>query len=111
MKSLPKRKLVEEQDSSRLLEETLQIVRETIQGRRATFPSSRDATREQPIRLIKLGIKTVPDAPPIWIEVSRSAPLGEMFIAALQSNEAIRSYVFMLPDRFVRWDDTPDQVC
>jgi hypothetical protein len=61
-------------------------------------------------QLIKLGIKTVPAGIPIWIEVSRSAPLGEMFVTALRSDNALRGYAFMLPDQFVRWDDTPHEV-
>ena len=60
---------------------------------------------------VNLGIKTGPQGPLIWIRVSRSAPIGEMFVAALQSDDALRGYAFMLPDRFVRWDDTPDEVC
>lgn len=112
-KSLPKWKIAQEQDSSRLLEETLQIVQETMHGNRDTFSPSHpnNTSTKPPPRLIKLGLKTLPGVPPIWIEVSRSAPLGEMFVAALQSDKALRSYIFMLPDKFVRWDDTPDKVC
>lgn len=62
-------------------------------------------------RLIDLGIKTAANGPRIWIKVPRNAPLGEMFVAALQSDNALRGYAFMLPGQFVRWDDTPDQVC
>ncbi|KAI5245844.1 hypothetical protein E4T43_02915 [Aureobasidium subglaciale] len=60
--------------------------------------------------LIKLGVKTMPGQSPIWIEVSRDAPLGELFIAALQSDDALRGYVFMLPDQFMRWDDTAEEL-
>lgn len=65
---------------------------------------------ESDSRLIDLGIRTGSNGPPIWIKVSRSAPLGEMFVAALQSDYALRGYAFMLPGQFVRWDDTPDEV-
>jgi len=62
-------------------------------------------------RFVNLGIKVGPQGPPIWVRVSRSAPIGEMFVAALQSDDALRGNAFMLPDRFVRWDDTADEVC
>ncbi|KAI5207603.1 hypothetical protein AUEXF2481DRAFT_409365 [Aureobasidium subglaciale EXF-2481] len=59
---------------------------------------------------IKLGVKTMPGQSPIWIGVSRDAPLGELFVAALQSDDALRGYVFMLPGQFVRWDDTAEEL-
>ncbi|THY21649.1 hypothetical protein D6D01_06551 [Aureobasidium pullulans] len=62
------------------------------------------------LRFVKLGVMTGPDQLPIWIRVSRSAPLSELFIAAVQSDEALRNHVFMLPGRFVRWDDTADKL-
>ncbi|THX17346.1 hypothetical protein D6D13_00744 [Aureobasidium pullulans] len=62
------------------------------------------------LRFVKLGVMKRPDQLPIWIRVPRGAPLGELFIAAVQSDEALRNHVFMLPGRFVRWDDTPDKL-
>ncbi|KAG2167701.1 hypothetical protein JADG_007440 [Aureobasidium aubasidani] len=62
------------------------------------------------LRFVKLGVMTGPDQLPIWIRVPRSAPLSELFIAAVQSDEVLRSHVFMLPGRFVRWDDTADKL-
>ncbi|THV83482.1 hypothetical protein D6D29_03851 [Aureobasidium pullulans] len=62
------------------------------------------------LRFVKLGVMTRPGQLPIWIRVPRSAPLSELFIAAVQSDEVLRSHVFMLPGRFVRWDDTPDKL-
>ncbi|CAD0011996.1 unnamed protein product, partial [Aureobasidium pullulans] len=62
------------------------------------------------LRFVKLGVMTGPDQLPIWIRMSRSAPLSELFIAAVQSDEALRNHVFMLPGQFVRWDDTPDKM-
>ncbi|CAD0025046.1 unnamed protein product [Aureobasidium pullulans] len=62
------------------------------------------------LRFVKLGVMTGPGQLPIWIRVSRSAPLSELFIAAVQSDEALRNHVFMLPGQFVRWDDTPDKM-
>ncbi|TIA43341.1 hypothetical protein D6C78_00358 [Aureobasidium pullulans] len=62
------------------------------------------------LRFVKLGVMTGPNQLPTWIRVPRSAPLSELFIAAVQSDEVLRSHVFMLPDRFVRWDDTPDKL-
>ena len=62
------------------------------------------------LRFVKLDVMTGPNQLPTWIRMSRSAPLSELFIAALRSDEALRNHVFMLPGRFVRWDDTPDKV-
>lgn len=62
------------------------------------------------IQLIKLDIKTMSDGISIWLQVSRSAPLGEMLVTALQTDDALRGYVFMLPGQFNHWDDTPDKV-
>ncbi|THW53512.1 hypothetical protein D6D21_00313 [Aureobasidium pullulans] len=62
------------------------------------------------LRFVKLGVMTGPDQLPTWIRMSRSAPLSELFIAAVQSDEALRNHVFMLPGQFVRWDDTPDKL-
>jgi hypothetical protein len=61
-------------------------------------------------QLVRLGIKSMPGGILIWLTVPCSAPLGEMFVAALQSDESLRGYVFMLPGQFVRWDDTPNKV-
>ena len=61
-------------------------------------------------RLIRLGIRTAFNGPPIWVKVSRSAPLEKMFMAALQSGDAPRGYVFMLPGRYVHLDGTTDEV-
>ncbi|KAI5210578.1 hypothetical protein E4T39_00354 [Aureobasidium subglaciale] len=107
------------------LETTQPIVRFAPEGKQATInapPSksievvealpftSEDLPGNLPSDLIKLGVKTMPGQSPIWIQVSRDAPLGELFVAALQVDDALRGYVFMLPDRFVRWDDTPDEL-
>ncbi|TIA58403.1 hypothetical protein D6C77_05554 [Aureobasidium pullulans] len=62
------------------------------------------------LRFVNLGVMRGPNQLPIWIRMSRSAPLSELFIAAVQSDEVLRSHVFMLPDRFVRWDDTADKL-
>ncbi|THW03438.1 hypothetical protein D6D02_05497 [Aureobasidium pullulans] len=62
------------------------------------------------LRFVKLGVMTGPNQLPIWIRVPRSAPLSELFIAAVQSDEALRNHVFMLPGQFVRWDDTADKL-
>ncbi|THY85675.1 hypothetical protein D6C93_08135 [Aureobasidium pullulans] len=62
------------------------------------------------LRFVKLGVMTGPGQLPTWIRVSRSAPLSELFVAAVQSDEALRNHVFMLPGQFVRWDDTPDRL-
>ncbi|THW17053.1 hypothetical protein D6D24_04116 [Aureobasidium pullulans] len=62
------------------------------------------------LRFVKLGVMTRPDQLPIWIRISRGAPLSELFIAAVQSDEVLRNHVFMLPGQFVRWDDTPDKL-
>jgi hypothetical protein len=61
-------------------------------------------------RLIRLGTRTASNSPPIWIKASRSAPLENMFTAALRSDDALRGYVFMLPGRYVHMNDTPDEV-
>ncbi|THV90274.1 hypothetical protein D6D27_05954 [Aureobasidium pullulans] len=62
------------------------------------------------LRFVKLGVMTGPNQLPIWIRISRGAPLSELFIAAVQSDEVLRSHVFMLPDQCVRWDDTADKL-
>jgi hypothetical protein len=114
----PKRKSVQEEEAIRLYEAISHRDQQAWQKRQRMMPSIAQPVplasySHAPVRpnsqLIKLGIKTVPAGIPIWIEVSRSAPLGEMFVTALQSDDALRSYVFMLPGQYVRWDDTPDE--
>lgn len=118
-KTGPKRRCVREEEATRLYATLLQRDQqawqheENMKSDKIEPPSStryEHAIFESNSRLIDLDIKTGSNAPPIWIKVSRSAPLGEMFVAALQSDYALRGYAFMLPGQFVRWDDTPNEV-
>jgi hypothetical protein len=115
----PKRKSVQEEKAIRLYEGISQRDQQAWQDRQRMMtsiakPVPLTSHSHAPVKsnsqLIKLGIKTVPEGIAIWVEVSRSAPLGEMFVTALRSDNALRGYAFMLPDQFVRWDDTPDKV-
>jgi hypothetical protein len=117
-RAAPKRKLVQEEDVA-LYDAIAQ--RDMIMRKRRTMMESADTESssisgysEAPMKsnsqLIRLGIRTASNGPPIWIKVSRSAPLEKMFMAALQSDDALRGYVFMLPGRYVHMDDTPNEV-
>jgi hypothetical protein len=118
-RTAPDRKSVQEEETIRLYEGISQRDQQAWQERQRMMPSVAEplpltnyshAPVKSNSQLVKLGIKTVPEGIPIWIEVSRSAPLGEMFVTAVRSDDALRGYAFMLPDRFVRWDDTPHEV-
>jgi len=116
----PKQRSVQEKEATRLYETLSQQNQQPWQNEKSikssnSEPPSSSSCRHISVdtssKLVNLGIKTGPQGPPIWIKVSRSAPIGGMFVAALQSDDTLRGYAFMLPDRFVRWDDTPDEVC
>lgn len=119
-KAGPKRKYVQQDEATGLhgilsrRDQRAWQCEESMKSDNPEPPSSTRSTQGPSVsnsRLINLGIKTATTGPPVWIRVSRSAPLGEMFVAALQSDDALRGYAFMLPGQFVRWDDTPDEVC
>ena len=112
----PKQKSSQEEQSARSSKAIMQRNHEVTQRTEPriieTAPSNRyrQSSVEHQDQLIRLGIKTVPNGIPIWMNVPRSAPLDQMFVTGLQSDNALRDHVFMLPGQFVRWDDTPDQV-
>jgi hypothetical protein len=118
-KTTLKRKPVQGEEATRLYEDVARRDQQARQKKQEMEPSitkSPSQPRYSPPsvqsnnQLVRLGIKSMPGGILIWLTVPCSAPLGEMFVAALQSDESLRGYVFMLPGQFVRWDDTPDKV-
>jgi hypothetical protein len=114
-----KRKSVQVEEATRLYEDVARRDQQARQKKQMMEPSNtksppRKCYSHSPVesnsQLNKLGVKTSPQGYPIWLAVSRTAPLGEIFVAALHSDDALRGFVFMLPGQFVRWDDTPDKV-